>query len=711
MERVRQQNTAQTPTINDVLNCIPAINSLYKDSGLTLRDILVAGQVSRAFLNSFEQSDVYLLYCEEPPPDGMSRRKWVLVHVGVASQFRQEWLESWDEAHFPNVHRQRAHQFGYSPEWRTSWWRHPATRPASTATTMVIGATGGTKLGICIGAAGGPKGVVLGGATGFVAGGAVGYFLADKVWEVYLANSDRYRKFKSRVAQLELEDRINTFIARDDFVAACYHCNLSHAAIDTRLGEQHPLQFVEDKHGRLFDRARLAKCIQEAAATPADPVVIPFTPNPGRSGVSLRPGPARATDLTEISDQAVVNSLASRMREINQPRLSSLEALMQGVSPNCPVEEALSEEAARITQIRLADLDRLIDATMSSCQLSGLTIIPSYRAAYAVLRRKIYVLRTALGDSRVQSLELRQVRDKLRMELELQARSVHELAGKQIQAVARIICGSRAYCEEVKLRNETQIKQQLLGELDRADEGRLPVIFTPLLELPHQMAQWWGDKLERARELLSAQVRQDETTRHYACLESGRVIDDGRLVAEDREDHLLDIHSLNRSAVHLRSHQVTRLIQGTSITFRLADLDNDACAEDFPPDKLLDLTLIPSYRTAYAVLARKLCLLRKGVLHDIMQQRGLLAVRDKLQQELVEQKVAHENLAIRQMHAFEVAALIRPDTDWTEVERLKNELEDQLERAENGDQGVQFTPLFAFIKVQKGQQEGKNNGQ
>jgi hypothetical protein len=347
-------------------------------------------------------------------------------------------------------------------------------------------------------------------------------------------------------------------------------------------------------------------------------------------------------------------------------------------------------------------LDQVPDSPTSA----DVGVIRSYRADYAIAQNKLRILAELIPNSGIASSELRQALVTLQQQLEYTA------AGLRIGAQRQIDSFTLQYDAFVIGR---EVNDRLVAELDMAKSGDRAVAFTPLLAPPEvvveQIAEEKRQKMAAARQLLEAAIAQDTVAMRYACCLSGRVIDDGRLVAEDREGHLLGVCSLDPDAVHPRSHEVTRLIQGTSVTFRLADLDNDACAEDFPRDKLLELTLIPSHRTAYAVLARKLCLLREGILQDALQQRGLLAVRDKLRQELVEQKVAHEKLAKRQIKAFvSAAALVRANRDWTEIQRLKNELkdqrlknelEDQLERAENGDQGVQFTPLFALTKVQE----------
>jgi uncharacterized protein YcfJ len=652
-------NTA-VATINEVLACIPAVDSLYGHSGLTLRDVLATTNVSQAFRNAFEQSDVYLLYCGAPAPNGVTRRQWVLLHLGVAGRFRRAWLESWDETQFPNVYRDRLSQCALSPEWQSTWVHRYKARPAVTVFAVLGGAKLGGKAGAAVGTyfAPGP-GTVCGAVAGAVAGGAAGYFLADWIFDWQMRRSDEYRAFKARLAKIELEHAIDTFVASSDLVAACYDCNISHRAIDTNYAAGNPMPFVEDREGQIFDRQEL---IRKIGPNHDETAVINFDVNTHRSR-SLRPGDHVTTvNLTTETAQAVFGSLSPLMR----------------------CADALPAETEGETRIRLADLSEEVSGTRSLGHIRNLTAISSYRTAYAMLRRKLYLAQTALLNDRVQCHELRQAIDSLQSELNRQADAVGYLAKEQINAFARIIWSGTS--------QEEENKRLLHGELAHATMGDEAVAFTPLLALATQTSYHWEQQFARAQVLLREEMMRDSIAISYACTDSKAIIDDARFVAEDREGHLLDVRSC-RQRLRPGSQLITAESNGVKFSFRLSDLNLNIYEED-SLERLREITLIHSHRTAYAVLCRKLYLLDQGMLYDIMRRENLLGTRDSLRKELMELIISSRDLAKAQINAIMdcLPSHIRP----AEKRRLRGKLEDELDRAARGDQAIQFTRLLAL---------------
>jgi hypothetical protein len=692
-EHLRRANRASA-TVNDVLDCIPAINSFYCDSGLTLRDILATTNVSQAFRNAFERSDVYLLYCRGGLPNGVTRRQWVLLHLGVARRFRTAWLQSWDETQFPNVYRDRLSQCALSPEWRTTRVHRYNIRPGVTALAVYGGAKLGGKAGAAVGTyfAPGP-GTVCGAVTGAVAGGAAGYFLADWIFDWQIGRSDEYRTFKARLAKIELGYAIDTFVASSDPVAACYDCNIGHHAIDTNYAAGNPVQFVEDRGGWIFDRQELT---DKVSSSHDEIAVINFEANPQRSG-ALHPGQDHVTVVALTTETPVLDRLNPIVRHA----------------------DSISAEIQAETLIRLADLSEDVSDTMSLDHIRNLTAISSYRTAYAMLCRKVYLLRTALPDDRVQCYELRQARDSLQSELERQANAVGYLAKDQINAFARILWSRTS--------QEGENKRLLHAELTRAAMGDKPVAFTPLLALalaiqarreqkpvraPIPLCEEimrdviLEQKLVTAQTLLRNKMTRDPIAISYACTDSRDIVDEGQLVAEDREGHLLDVRSCRRRLGPLGSRLIKHESGSVTLNFRLSDL-NLNIHEEATLERLREITLIHSHRTVYAVLCRKMYLLDQRLLDNAMRREDVFLSKDILRQELVEQITSSRNLANAQIEAIIdcLPSHIKP----IDKKELREKLTDELDRAARGDQAVQFTPLLALEQNLVEMRQGANH--
>jgi hypothetical protein len=665
-ENLRRANAAIT-TIDDVLDCTPAVNSLYRNSGLTLRDILATTAASRAFHDAFERSDFFLVYCGESPPGAVPRRQWVLVHLRVATEVRRAWLESWDETRFPQVCQRRS-QFFLSVEWVNS--RRSKKIPPEVAVPAVIA---GAAVGGAAGALGGSLvpliGTGCGAAVGAVGGAAAAYFTVSGLASDFLAvlDAELYSKFKKRVARVELEATINTFIEMSDPVAACYHCNIGHRAINTCYATDQPVQFIENQTGHIFDRTALTDAVH-ALTTDDQTALITFKPNPHRGSTRAHVGQNRQTTtaLTSETSAAV---------------FATLNSMLEYVDPVPP------DASPSKSPIRLADLSQDVRGTMSLDEVRNLTVISSFRTAFAMLCRKVYLIRTALRDDCVPSPDLRAVRDSLQIELDCKAHEVGSLAKEQIDAFARIIWSAIP-------RQEDENKGYLHAELARAAVGDHAVAFTPLLALARQQSGWWAPKLARAWVLLREEASRDPIATFYACVVNEAVIDAGRCVAEDRDGHLLDVCYWQERLGPLYLELATYSSNGKKLAFKLADLDFDINEADFPLERLREMTLIYSHRTTYAILCRQLRMLDDGKLVDQMKRENIEVMRSGLRKELVEQITISRALAIEQI--LRVVELLRRTTSWAERNRLERKLEDELNQAAGGKAQVQFTPLLAL---------------
>lgn len=108
-------------------------------------------------------------------------------------------------------------------------------------------------------------------------------------------------------------------------------------------------------------------------------------------------------------------------------------------------------------------------------QLRDLSSIPSYRATYAMLSRKRYLLQTAMG---VESMpDLKSVRNELVAEYFQESQKFRGLAAEQISVFIDLYEGNK------NRQKRLQLKTILNEELSHAEKGAQWVEFTPLLAL------------------------------------------------------------------------------------------------------------------------------------------------------------------------------------------------------------------------------------
>jgi hypothetical protein len=333
-------------------------------------------------------------------------------------------------------------------------------------------------------------------------------------------------------------------------------------------------------------------------------------------------------------------------------------------------------------------------------------VIRCYRADYAILQRKLYLLTLAVPEDQLVSTELQRARKVLESELQKQALDLYSAAKEQIYQF------TVGYCDDIR----RKIENKLYTQLNKAKSGKELVAFTPLLSLSQRVKKRIDiveKRIDAGRRFfptaMAAVMAQDVIATSYACCISGHVAQEGANWVEDREGRLFDgdmlleeakkrnatstdVVTINQEQEAEEGSSALSLTHRPSLSFRFSDLNSDIAGLE--AEQVKEITLIPAHRAVFALLCRKKLLLDEGALDEAMLEEKVLEAKGTLLAEIAEQVEASWNIANRQIDDTVdcLPASIRP----IERRRARLHLRGELERAARGDAPVAFTPLLGL---------------
>jgi hypothetical protein len=329
-------------------------------------------------------------------------------------------------------------------------------------------------------------------------------------------------------------------------------------------------------------------------------------------------------------------------------------------------------------------------------------VIRSYCGDCAILHRKSHLLTLAVPNNQLRSLELREVRTELQLELEARALNFRWAAIEQVWGF------TGGYANDMR----EGVENELMAQLNAAKRGDKPVAFTPLLTMSRRVKE----KTDAGRRLLTIAIPPSSVFTSCPSSASCPTAEEELNWAEDRAGRFFDVAELTEHArrqnanpadmVTIRDEQETQSgfwglsqTHQPSLSFRLSDLDinMDEDEADFDSERLQQITLIPAHRATYACWCRRLQALDNDLLDAAMLREGVLDTKTTLQRELTARVGTLWDKTNRQIETM--LNLLPATVSPAEKRQLEVRLHDELGQVVRGDQPVTFTPLLGLERA------------